>query len=381
MTYNTSREKYCYLVDIAIMKLCGRTLNWTKHWQQSGIALLACTTCIYVCPLSCMARDLVKSHMTTIITVDDSDKKNLIGYRSEPMLSEVALTLLSRAGIELDVLKELGSVEKEGGVIDTGNQGEICTRILLLSARRRQILSFRKHCKSYPAFFTHLSVTAYLQELFSTEFSHQNFKHLEAYDIRFTHFIALKHTPDESTLQLSGCESSNSHVPPIREKACNIKYTSIHFFYSQLQPLYHALKDMVKNHARPESKSVLNYAIGDGLRTSTTLCETCVHVENDSIGMYIQIGEAYVNKPQFKTYYYGKGTNQSKGMKLSFVKKANRPTEFKFICKTFPVIYSPHAIKRAKLINDDNDEDAKNYLINKKWKSDELVKQYEEIEE
>ena len=144
MTYDAPRERYRYLVDIAMTKLCGGTLKWEKHRQRSATALMACTVCIYICPLSRMARDLVKSHMATIITAEDSGKKHLIGYPSEPMLSEGALTLLSRPGVELDVLKELDLVGKEGGVIDTGNRGELCARILLLSARRRQILSFRK---------------------------------------------------------------------------------------------------------------------------------------------------------------------------------------------------------------------------------------------
>jgi hypothetical protein len=226
MTYDAPRERYRYLVDIAMTKLCGGTLKWEKHRQRSAIALMACTVCIYICPLSRMARDLVKSHMATIITAEDSGKKHLIGYPSEPMLSEGALTLLSRSGVELDVLKELDLVGKEGGVIDTGNRGELCARILLLSARRRQMLSFRKeNCevhietlihilyivvillyllcvKNYPPFSAHQPVIAYLRELFSSEFPHQKFQHLAAYDMGFTHFVALDHTPDESTLQL-----------------------------------------------------------------------------------------------------------------------------------------------------------------------------------
>ena len=96
-----------------------------------------------------MASDLVKSHMATIITAEDSGKKHFIGYSSEPMLSEAALTLLSKPGIELDVLKELDLVRKEGGVIiiDTGNQEKLCVRILLLSTRHQQILSFRENCE------------------------------------------------------------------------------------------------------------------------------------------------------------------------------------------------------------------------------------------
>ncbi|KAG9302528.1 hypothetical protein G9A89_007232 [Geosiphon pyriformis] len=46
--------------------------------------------------------------------------------------------------------------------------------------------------------------------------------------------------------------------------------------------------------------------------------------------------------------------------------------------RMFPVVYGSHATKRAKEINNDNDEDAKDYLFNKRWKSDEQAEQDEE---
>ncbi|CAG8711985.1 1691_t:CDS:2, partial [Funneliformis mosseae] len=171
MTYNALRERYRYLVDIAMTKLCGGTL-----------------------------KDLVKSHIVIIITAEDSGKKHLIGYPSESILYEGALTLLSRPSVELEVLKELDLVRKEGRVIDTGNREELYARILLLSARRQQILSFRK--ENYEIHIETLILIAYLHELFSSEFSHEKFQHLAAYDMGFTYFVALDHIPDESTLQL-----------------------------------------------------------------------------------------------------------------------------------------------------------------------------------
>ncbi|CAG8646336.1 3324_t:CDS:2, partial [Paraglomus occultum] len=414
MTYDVPRERYRYLVDIAITKLCGGTLNWEKHWQRSATALMACTICIYICPLSRMARDLVKSHMATIITAEDSGKKHLIGYPSEPMLSEGALTLLSRPGVELDVLKELDLVGKEGGVIDTGNRGELCARILLLSARRQQILSFREeNCENYPTFSAHQLVTAYLCKLFSSEFPHEKFQHLAAYDIGFTHFIALDHTPDESTLQL--CWDRGAAIIYQRNQpGADIALVMCHRDEKKLA----VLNIQVKNHARPESRGVRNYAVANGLRTSMTLCKTCAHLEDSSVGIYIQIGEAYANKPKFETYYYGEGRNRHGNMTFNFssdAEEANRlvvlglscfkldqqyhevirsllqswidismicrPTEFKFLCRMFPVVYGSHATKRAKEINNDNDEDAKDYLINKRWKSDEQVEQDEEWSE
>ena len=97
------------------------------------------------------------------------------------------------------------------------------------------------------------------------------------------------------------------------------------------------------------------------------------------------IGEAYANNPKFETYHYGEGRNRRGNMTLNFsntndTKKANRlvvlglgcfkldrqyyevirsllrswidmsticrPTEFKFICRMFPVVYGSHATKR-----------------------------------
>ena len=95
------------------------------------------------------------------------------------------------------------------------------------------------------------------------------------------------------------------------------------------------------------------------------------------------IGEAYANNSKFKTYCYGKGRNRHGNMTLNFsndTEEANRlvvlslscfkldqqyyevirsllqswidmsticrPTEFKFICRMFPVVYGSHATKR-----------------------------------
>ncbi|CAG8740958.1 968_t:CDS:2, partial [Funneliformis mosseae] len=127
----------------------------------------------------------------------------------------------------------------------------------------------------------------------------------------------------------------------------------------------------VKNHVRLESRDVQNYAVANGLQTSMTLCKTCAHLEDFSVGIYIQIGEAYANNPKFETYHYGEGRNRHGNMTLNFsntndTKKVNklidmsmicRLTEFKFICRMFPVVYGSHATKRTKEINNDNNED------------------------
>ena len=95
------------------------------------------------------------------------------------------------------------------------------------------------------------------------------------------------------------------------------------------------------------------------------------------------IGKAYANNPKFETYYYGKGKNHCGKTMFNFsnnTEKANRlvvlglscfkldqqyyeviqsllqswidismicrPTEFKFLCRMFPVVYGSCATKR-----------------------------------
>ncbi|CAG8695223.1 15835_t:CDS:2, partial [Funneliformis caledonium] len=290
-----------------------------------------------------MARDLVKLHMTIIITAEDSDKKHLIGYPSEPMLSEGVLTLLSRPDVELEVLKELDLVRKEGGVINTGNRGDLCARILLLSARRRQILSFRKencevHIETLICILYIVVILLYL--LLCKELS--NILCLSTtYDMGFTHFVMLDHIPDESTLQL--CWDRGAAI-----------------IYQRNQP-------------------DADIALREFLQLKDCIFSSLLIMVN-------WISEAYANNLKFETYHYGEGRNRHGNMMLNFsntndTKKTNRLTEcFQLsIALMLPKgdCHIPSS-SQVKEINNDNDEDIKDYLINKRWKSDEQAEQDEE---
>jgi len=152
-------------VSIARFKLfAGKTDQWATLRDPEGtlkarvaLALIACTTALYISPVSSMAASLVKSHMATLFTIAKSHdasenvvadlhqrRQLLIAYPSEPILSEAALEILSEKDTERQVLLQLDGACKSGGILDAGSQGEMVMRFLFLAALRRLICSKRK---------------------------------------------------------------------------------------------------------------------------------------------------------------------------------------------------------------------------------------------
>ncbi|CAG8675230.1 13584_t:CDS:2, partial [Ambispora leptoticha] len=155
----------------------GRPL-WGSQWQSADLA-----------------PDLVKSHMATLIHIDDDRKKHLITYPSEPVLAEAALEVLSENGVELGVLTELDAVNKSSGILDAGSQGELVVRLLFLSAWRRLICSERNRENNKS------DVLKFLEELFELKLPKEKFSYLKDFEVGFTHFIGLTEKPDISTLK------------------------------------------------------------------------------------------------------------------------------------------------------------------------------------
>ena len=148
-SWETNQDKFRNIVRLAKFKLLGGTNHWNqddaKMRRKASLAVIACIATLYISPISSVAPDLVKSHMATLIHIDDDRKKHLITYPSEPVLAEAALEVLSENGVELEVLTELDAVNKFSGILDAGSQGELVVRLLFLSAWRRLICSERNN--------------------------------------------------------------------------------------------------------------------------------------------------------------------------------------------------------------------------------------------
>ena len=110
----------------------------------SALAVLASIADLYLSPLSCLAPNLVKSHMATLIGLDESHQWHVITYPSEPLLSEAGLEVFSEDNAKSDILKELDSAARRGGIYNPGNQGELVVRILFVSAWSSLVCSERK---------------------------------------------------------------------------------------------------------------------------------------------------------------------------------------------------------------------------------------------
>ncbi|CAG8588377.1 1150_t:CDS:2, partial [Paraglomus brasilianum] len=87
--------KFAEIVTLAKFKLLGgiasRWVDIKKNEQLARLAALAVLASIaglYVSPISSVAPNLVKSHMATLIGLDESHQRHLITYPSEPLLSE-----------------------------------------------------------------------------------------------------------------------------------------------------------------------------------------------------------------------------------------------------------------------------------------------------
>jgi hypothetical protein len=218
-------QRFKDIIELAKYKLIGR-VRWTdihpNMMRTSAIAIIACTSDLYVSPSSNEASDLVKSHMATLVGMDYQSKRHIITYPSEPVLSEAAMELLSEEGSEVRILKELEGIWKQGGIISPGNQGELVVKLLLLRTWRRLVCSTRgtditvsrsflliqfsqpalKYLSTHAQvpFSTRLPVLDFLSALIK-EFPRGKCSQLEGFRVGFTHFVTLYHTPDKETLE------------------------------------------------------------------------------------------------------------------------------------------------------------------------------------
>jgi hypothetical protein len=206
-TAETDQEdRFDEILRLAKSKLTGGALKWSEIQEDTikrrvALALLACTAALYVSPTSSVAPELVKSHMATLVAVDDERERHLITYPSEPLLPEASMELLSEKGVEIVVLKELDAAYKSGGILDAGDQGELAVKLLLLGAWRRLICTERRTNKGI-LFSARRPVMSFLRELFDSEgLSKVKLPKIDDFDIGFTHFISINHKPNQETVE------------------------------------------------------------------------------------------------------------------------------------------------------------------------------------
>ena len=205
-TAETDQGRFDGILHLAKSKLTGGAPKWSEIQedtikQRVALALLACTAALYISPMSSVAPELVKSHMATLVAVDDERKRYLITYPSEPLLSEASMELLSEKGVEIVVLKELDAVCKSGGILDAGDQGELAVKLLLLGAWRRLICS-KRHTNKGVLFSARQPVMAFLHELLNPDgLSSVKLPNIDEFDIGFTHFISINHKPNHETIE------------------------------------------------------------------------------------------------------------------------------------------------------------------------------------
>jgi hypothetical protein len=139
------------LITIAKFKIMGgqSDLIVLQKEQRNGaaLAILACTATLYVSPASSLASELVRSYMATLVGIDKFNTRHLISYPSEPILSEAALEILSSQKAEDIVLEELDKTLHTGGILNGGEQGELCVRLLLLFSWKHLIYTKRNTSK------------------------------------------------------------------------------------------------------------------------------------------------------------------------------------------------------------------------------------------
>ena len=90
-SYATDQDKFEDIIHLAKFKLLGGTNDWDQNAEikrKAALAIIACIATLYISPISSVTPDLVKSHMATLIAMDDDRKKHLITYPSEPVLAE-----------------------------------------------------------------------------------------------------------------------------------------------------------------------------------------------------------------------------------------------------------------------------------------------------
>jgi len=101
--------------------------------------------------------------MGTLVAIDKEQKRLLVTYPSEPVLSEAALEVLSEGNSELEILRQLDGAFQSGGILEAGCQGELVARLLLLSAWHHLICCERKqtevciNCSDQSRFHHYLS--------------------------------------------------------------------------------------------------------------------------------------------------------------------------------------------------------------------------------
>ncbi|KAG9292765.1 hypothetical protein G9A89_001295, partial [Geosiphon pyriformis] len=305
-TWELDMDKFRNIIQLAKFKLLGGMNDWKQNAEirrKAALTVIACITTLYISPVSSVAPDLIKSHMATLIAIDDDRKNHLITYPSEPVLAEAALEVLSENG--LVVLEELDAVNKFSGIFDAGIQGELVVRLLFLSAWRRLICSERNDDKKV-SFSVRRPVLNFLQELFEWDLPNK-FSYLKDFEVGFTHFIGLTKRPDISMLKNIWVRRSAMHFKH-NQQGSDFGLVIRH----KTKALLRALVVQVKNHAVKQSKEEERFAIGCLLEPTITFLDDCAnHIKDGYLGIYVQISPVDKGTPKLISDEYTRPNTRS----------------------------------------------------------------------
>ncbi|CAI2184878.1 8137_t:CDS:2, partial [Funneliformis geosporum] len=197
-------------ISLARNKLTGSILpsmlgNNNNYEEKCIIALshFGCTVGLYICPRAKLPSQLACNHMATITYANENGTEVLIYYPSEPILAEAVLVTLQNDYYRKAAITVLNNTISMGGIVNSGDQGELGMRIILLTAWIRCI----KKRGSSLFFSCRVPVKDFMEALFPRfEKIKDHHNTWEDYEIGFTHFIQITYKPD---LRKFGCVMIN----------------------------------------------------------------------------------------------------------------------------------------------------------------------------
>ncbi|CAJ0634439.1 7066_t:CDS:2 [Entrophospora sp. SA101] len=253
---------------------------------------------LYLCPRAKLPSQLTCNHMATITYVNENRTEVLIYYPSEPILAEAALVTLQNDYYRKAAITVLNNTISIDGIVNSGDQGELGMRIILLTTwmhcikKRGSILFFS--CRT--------PVKDFMEALFprfgKIKDHHDTWKD---YEIGFTHFIQITYKPDLDTF-----EKVWMHYDAI-----NLKYNH------QGGDILLVIKHKNKNEFGCIVIQVKNWAVvnqniyddvGRKLEINYILSNNLADIvkNNFYLAIYVQIGRAFTVDTEVICYNYGK---------------------------------------------------------------------------
>ncbi|CAI2168735.1 4438_t:CDS:2 [Funneliformis geosporum] len=154
-----------------------------NHIKQRIVLLhFGCTAGLHLCLKMELPSQLARNHMATIVAINEDRIELLACYPFEPILSEVAIKILSVDNYRLKAIEILNSIIWKGCIMDAGDRGELEMRIVLLTVWM--------HTKPLDFYSRQINVLDFLQAFFPQS-NINTCTMWEDFEIGFTYFIPI----------------------------------------------------------------------------------------------------------------------------------------------------------------------------------------------